>query len=173
MADKNLEFVRNHEQKIQRRFKKTHELLETKIDSTLEAVIASFNESTYVTKSKKLLHESSTDKEIDEFLRNVTGLGSEHMRDMDRLYKQLSVMRFALEKAFNSYSDELERVLKDFEQNIVECDIYDEKACTELEKKMEIIEKENWAKLKKVWLERRYGDQMQEILEEMRIKKES
>ena len=122
---------------------KTHELFETKIEFVLEAVISSFDESTYDTKSQKLFYEPSTAKEIDEFARNTIGLGSEYMRDMDRLYRQLTVMCSALEKAFSSYSDELDRVLKDFEQSIVECDLYDEKACAELEKKIQIIEKEN------------------------------
>ena len=82
-------------------------------------------------------------------------------------------MGSALDKAFNSYSAELDRILRDFERSIDECDLYDEKACTQLEKKIETIEKENWPKVKKAWLEKRYGDQMQEILEEMKIKKES
>ena len=89
LARQNLEFARNHKQKIQHRFKQTHELLETKIEYVLEAIIASFDESIYITKSQKILYEPSTDKEIDEFLKNATGLGSEHMRDMERLYKQL------------------------------------------------------------------------------------
>ena len=169
MAEQNLEFIRDHEQKIQRRFEKTHELFETKIDSTLEALISSFDESTHITKSQKLLHEPSTEKEIDEFVRNIVGLGSEHMRDVDRLCERLSMMRSALEKAFNNYSAELDRVLKDFELSINECDIYNEKACTELEKKIEVIEKENYPKEKRAQLERYYGDQMQAILEETEI----
>ena len=65
MAEKHLEFVRDHERKLQQRFEKTHELFETKIESTLEALISSFDESNYITKSQKLLHEPSNAKEID------------------------------------------------------------------------------------------------------------
>ena len=129
MVEQCLEFAKDRELKIQRRFEKTHELFATKIESTFEAVIASFDESTYVTKSQKLLNEPSTNKEINEFARNIAGLGSERMRDMDRLYSQFSVMRSALEKVFNVCFVELDRVLNEFEQKIVECDLYNENAC--------------------------------------------
>ena len=82
-------------------------------------------------------------------------------------------MRSALEKTLNSYSAELDRVLKDFELSINECDLYNEKACIELEKKIEVIKKENYPNEKRAELEGYYGDQMQAILEEMGIKKES
>ena len=40
MAENCLEFAKDRELKIQRRFEKTHELFATKIESTFEAVIA-------------------------------------------------------------------------------------------------------------------------------------
>ena len=83
-------------------------------------------------------------------------------------------MRFALEKALNTFSTEFDRIRSDFERSIDECDIYDEKACDELEKKIKALEKENYPKTKKAAdLELYFGNQMQEILEEMKIKKES
>ena len=132
-----MKFVRDREQKIKRCFEKTHELFEAKIESVLEAVITSFNESAYITKSQKLLHESL--KEIDDFMKSIAGFGLKHLNDMNQLYRQLSMMRSAMGKAFKTYSVEFDQVLNDFEQNIFECD---EKSCTELENKISEIEKE-------------------------------
>ena len=73
--------------------------------------MASFDESTHITQSQKLLNESSTPKEIDEFARTVTGLSSGNLRNMQRLNRGLTVMRSVLDNVLDASNKEIDRSL--------------------------------------------------------------